>query len=572
MRIKISWSLQFLLGLCLLLSMHGTSLADGSDPDHMPPHSVRAEPPRFADLMFKFLLAEMARKNQLNDLAAEAYYELLVGLEDPRIAELAADTANQARREDLALKSAQIWYRLEPSSRKAQLIMLTMLVRIGNFEDARSIAIRFLSAEDLSDTQKIDYFLELTLRTPFKKQALGFLEQSLSGIKDSGHKSFSLGKAASAAGLFAQALDYFDNALATNGSWEAVAIEKAKALRELSAPGASNFLEKFIKDHPGASEARSIYAQDLIRNREYEKVIPHMVDLIQADPSNPSLKFTLGLVYLELGEFDEAESRIHMALGLGYEDKDAAYLNLGQIYQSREDYVLAARWYETVSPGGLFPEAQSRLAHLKLKTQGLENAIGDLDEKINRMPQYYVELVQIKAALLRESNELDRAFQQLEIGLQEKPDNPDFLYDSALLAEKLGDMASMETRLRRLIEIQPNNPYVYNALGYTLADVTDRFEEAKELIKIALDLAPDNFMILDSMGWVEYRLHNYDESLDLLRRAYSQRRDPEIAAHLGEVLWVIGRKDEAKSILQDAVGAHPDNDVLRNTVNRLLYD
>jgi tetratricopeptide (TPR) repeat protein len=572
MRITISWSLRFLFGLCLVVSMHGTSFADSSDPDYMPPHSVRAEPPRFADLMFKFLLAEMAIKNQLNDLAAEAYYELLLGLEDPRIAELAADTANKARREDLALKSAQIWYRLEPSSRKAQLIMLTMLVRMGSFEDARSIATRFLAAEDLSDNQKIDYFLELTLRTPFKKQALGFLEQSLFGIKDSGHKSFSLGKAASAAGLFAQAIDYFDNALATNGSWEEVAIEKAKALREIGVAGASNFLEKFIKEHPGASEARSIYAQDLIRNREYEKVIPYMVDLIQADPSNPSLKFTLGLVYLELGEFDEAEHRIHMALALGYEDKDAAYLNLGQISQSREDYVLAARWYETVSPGGLFPEAQSRLAHLKLKTDGLENAIGDLDEKINRMPQYYVEFVQIKAALFRESNELDRAFQQLEIGLKEKPDNPDFLYDSALLAEKLGDLPSMETRLRRLIEIQPNNPYVYNALGYTLADVTDRFEEAKELIKIALDLAPDNFMILDSMGWVEYRLHNYHESLDLLRRAYVQRRDPEIAAHLGEVLWVIGRKDEAKSILQDAVSSHPDNDVLKNTVNRLLYD
>jgi tetratricopeptide (TPR) repeat protein len=179
-------------------------------------------------------------------------------------------------------------------------------------------------------------------------------------------------------------------------------------------------------------------------------------------------------------------------------------------------------------------------------------------------------LVQAEAQLLREAKDYQESYDVLARALDKQPENADLLYDSALAAEKLNKLDVAEVNLRKLIKLKPDHAQAYNALGYTLADRTDRLKEAKDYIEKALKLAPDDPFILDSMGWVHYRLGNHKEGLDYLQRAYTQRPDPEIAAHLGEVLWVKGRSADAEKVWRDSAQEHPDNELLQQTMKRFL--
>jgi Flp pilus assembly protein TadD len=179
-------------------------------------------------------------------------------------------------------------------------------------------------------------------------------------------------------------------------------------------------------------------------------------------------------------------------------------------------------------------------------------------------------LVQAEAQLLREAKDYQESYVVLARALETQPDNVDLLYDSALAAEKLDKLDVTETNLRKLIQLKPDHAQAYNALGYTLADRTDRLKEAKEYIEKALKLSPEDPFILDSMGWVQFRMGNHKDGLDYLQRAYTQRPDPEIAAHLGEVLWVKGRPADAEKVWRDSAHDHPQNELLQETMKRFL--
>jgi len=184
-------------------------------------------------------------------------------------------------------------------------------------------------------------------------------------------------------------------------------------------------------------------------------------------------------------------------------------------------------------------------------------------------PEDQIEIIQTEAQLLRDARRYQEAFDVLSKGLEQLPATPELLYDRAMAAEKLGKFDVLERDLRKLIELQPNHAHAYNALGYTLADHTDRLAEAIELIRQAIKLAPEDPFILDSMGWALFKDRRLAEAEDFLRRAFASRPDPEIAAHLGEVLWVKGDRAEAGRIWQGALQAHPDNEVLKETLSRL---
>jgi tetratricopeptide (TPR) repeat protein len=223
-----------------------------------------------------------------------------------------------------------------------------------------------------------------------------------------------------------------------------------------------------------------------------------------------------------------------------------------------------------VSGGAQYVVAQARYALLLARQQQLDEARAHLQNLAPQNEAQRVQLVQAEAHLLREVRQYDESYQVLRDALDVQPDHPDLLYDIALAAEKLDRLDVVEASLRKLIAMKPDHAQAYNALGYTLADRTDRLTEAYEYIEQALRLAPDDPFILDSMGWVHYRLGNFQEGLGYLRRAYEQRRDPEIAAHLGEVLWAKGRRDEAESVWRESLRDNPESDELRRTMRRFL--
>ena len=185
--------------------------------------------------------------------------------------------------------------------------------------------------------------------------------------------------------------------------------------------------------------------------------------------------------------------------------------------------------------------------------------------------QQRVQIIIAEAQMLREATQNREAFDVLEKGLERLPNHPDLLYDYAMAAEKIDRMDLLESNLKKVIQLKPDHAHAYNALGYSLADRNERLVEARDLIERALKISPDDAMIVDSMGWVMYRLGDLARAAELLARAYALLPDAEIAAHLGEVLWKMGRNAEADRVWREALVRAPDNETLRNTIKRLKF-
>ena len=243
-------------------------------------------------------------------------------------------------------------------------------------------------------------------------------------------------------------------------------------------------------------------------------------------------------------------------------------LYLGQIAEDQKNYPDALRWYGEVTGGELYLRAQTRYAMVLNKQGQLDAARAHLHQVETGSNEGRVQLLLTEAQMLRDANRAREAFDMLESALKNMPDQPELLYDYAMLAEKLGQLDVLESNLTKLIRLQPEHAHAYNALGYSLADRNLRLPEAQELIEKALKLAPDDPFIVDSMGWVLYRRGMQQQALEYLRKAYSARPDPEIAAHLGEVLWIAGERREAEKVWREAASKTPDNEALNSTIKR----
>ena len=243
---------------------------------------------------------------------------------------------------------------------------------------------------------------------------------------------------------------------------------------------------------------------------------------------------------------------------------------LGQVAEERKQYDAAMKYYESVGGGEQYVAAQARYAFLL----GRQNKVAEARQYLQNVKTSNDEqralLVQAEAQLLRETKNYTESYDVLNKALEKQPNQPDLLYDSAMAAEKLDRLDVVEANLRKLITLKPDHAQAYNALGYTLADKTSRYPEAKQFIEKALTLSPDDPFILDSMGWVLYRMGNVKESLDYLNKAYTKRPDPEIAAHIGEVLWAQGHKQDAEKIWRDASKDSPENELLQTTMKKFL--
>ena len=554
-----------------ILAQSSTDGHDGRSPEgnseaNSPPSEFRT------DLMFKFLIAEFAKHNKLFDLSAETLLDILRSYEREDIAEMTANAANAARRLDIALEAAKVWFRLKPTSTKARFVYLTVVLRNNEFEAARPLINDYLNNRSGEIDKKLQYIADLVSNAQNRAEGYQFLLGVTDEVEDSYVKSILLGQSALKAGMAVEANVHADHALKINLRSEDAALLKAAALRQLDDSSSMAFLYEFLEAHPEAGSVRASVVGDLVREERYEDAIPHLKRLASDEENGANVHFTLALVLYELERFNESQDNVHRALSLGYEDKASAYFQLGLIDEQLNMMGSAANWFASVPRGTRFVEAQKRLAKIKFTLDGLKPTIDYLTKRSLDNPEYFVVFVELQGMIYREAGAMDDYFRVLDEGLAKRPKEPSLLYSSAMAAEQLGLIDVLELRLRRLIELEPDNAQAFNALGYTLADKTDRFGEAKALLVRALELSPDDPVFIDSMGWIEFKLKEYERSITLLRRAYSLERHPEIAAHLGEALWALGKEGEAKSVWTLARDEFPDNDVLIDTLYRYGVD
>ncbi len=522
------------------------------------------------DLMYKFLIAEIAGQRGDIEFASDTYLQLARITGDARVARRATEIALYAKRDDVALETARAWYEADPNSAPARRTLADLLIKSGDLRSAQPLLAEVLATSRDGPQPVLMQLYELCSKHP-DKQAVYKLVRDLtapySGLPES---YYVLAQSAYADGDSQRALRHAEQAMKLRPNWQQGALLKSLLLRERDRQQALGYMSEFLRAHPDAHELRLNYARALVAERQYAQAKQEFRLLLDANSKNASLAFTLGLLSAQIDDPVAADEQFKNALSLGYGDPSAVYFQLGQVNEKLERFDEAARWYRAVQDGDQFVAAQARYALLLARDDGVDEARIYLQSVEVAEDAQRVQLIQAEAHMLREVRDYEQSYQVLSSALVERPDHPALLYDVALAAEKVDRLDVAESRLLKLIELKPDSAQAYNALGYTLADRTERYDEAREYIVKALALEPDDPFILDSMGWVEYRLGNLEEGIRYLRRAYELQPDPEIAAHLGEVLWIKGVKDEARRIWIDTAEKHPDNETLQQAMRKYL--
>ena len=538
----------------------------------MPDLAARPELPNVEltrELLYEFLIAEVAGQRGNVTLAAQAYVDLAKRTRDPRVAERATEMALYARMPEAAIESAKVWADASPGSSRALATASSLLVRMNRLDEAEPYLQQVLAVQT---TNRGDGFLQLNgllANNPDKATNLRVVQRLAEPYQQLAQARFAIAQAAATAGQDELALKEVREAARLAPDWELAVLYEASLLQKTSATVAAERLATYLKAHPRSREVRVAYARMLVADKKYPEARGQFEQLLKEHPDNADVVFSVAVLSMQLEDWGAAESNLKRLLDLGYRDRNAVRFYLGQVSEEQKRWPDALKWYAEVTRGEQFMPAQVRSAQVLSKQGDLDGARKFLRNVNVANTDQRVQLIIAEAQLLRDANQPKEAFAVMERGLDALPDQPDLLYDYAMLAEKLERVDLLESSLRKLIKLRPDHAHAYNALGYSLADRNERLDEAKELIESALKLAPDDSFIIDSMGWVLYRQGKTEEALQLLQRAYAGRQDPEIAAHLGEVLWVLGRRSEAQKVWDEALSKAPSNDVLTKTVQRL---
>lgn len=546
-----------------------------SDAQATPPEpEIRSTLPKqelTEELLYEYLLAEIAGQRGNVGLSAQAYVDLAKRTRDPRIARRATEIALYARMNNAAIEAAKIWYEAQPDAERPLQALAGLLVAGGRYNEASPYLKKLLAN---STTGPASGFAQLgrTLSNAQDKHAALKLVQDLAADHPKLPQAhYAVAQAAASAGEERLAIDEARKARQLRPDWEAAVLFEAQLVQKSSVDQATALLAEYLHKYPSAREARLGYARALVAQKHFAEARAEFRKLMASSPENTDVGFAVALLSLQLKDYDAAEKYLRDLLDSPYRDKDGVRLYLGQVAEERKNLPEALRWYGEIGEGEQYIMAQTRYAQVLAKQGKLDAARAHLQQAAARNSQQRVQLVLAEAQLLRDANQPKAAFDLVGNALDRLPNNPDLLYDYAMLAEKIERVDILEASLRKLIEIRPEHAHAYNALGYSLADRNQRLPEARELIEKALQLAPDDSFIIDSMGWVLFRMGNVRDALGYLRRAFAGRPDPEIAAHLGEVLWALGQREEAERVLGDAARASPDNETLANTIKRLKH-
>ena len=521
-------------------------------------------------LLFRMMLAEVAMQRGQPHVAVPAYLELARETRDPRIAQRATEVAWNARMVSAALEAAGIWLQADPESTQARQIVATLLVNQSQLSDALPHLEKWLAADKANIGQAFLQLNALLARHQDKQavvKVMQALAQSYAGVPEA---RLAVAESAWNAADYDLSLAEARAALQLRPDWELASLFVAQVLQRRSNEEAARHLAEYLKRYPKARDARLNYARLLVSDRKYAEARKQFELLIGEDPQNAEVGMAVALLAIQANDFDAAETQLKRALELNYKDPDSARFYLGQVNEERKRFEEALKWYSSVTPGEQYINAQARFAGVLAKQGKLPDARKHLQEVSVQNSQQRVQLTQAEAQLLRDASQYQAAFELLGKALEQLPNFPDLLYDHAMAAEKVNRIDVLEGNLRKLIEIRPDHAHAYNALGYTLADRNQRLEEAYTLIETGLKLAPDDPFIMDSMGWVLHRMGRSKEGLEFLQRAFALRPDPEIAAHLGELLWAAGQQGQARKVWGDAAKEHPTNEVLQATIKRFI--
>jgi tetratricopeptide (TPR) repeat protein len=528
-----------------------------------------------ADVLYRILVGDLALQRGDPGLGARAYFEAAKEAQDPRLARRATEVALFARQRALALEAAKLWQSLDPGAERARQMVAT-LTQSGAGNELKA-ELEHVLADAAAGGTLGDAFLQINqaLSAQADKAAVFRLIVDLAKpYPNVPEASFAVALAGYNTGLAdmdttAVSLRAADRALVLKPGWERAALIKTDILAKGSPEGAISFLNGFLASVPESRAASVALAQLYVEQKRFAEARDVFQRLAAEDPEDRELQFAVAALSVQMRDLATAERLFQGLKKSGFGEPGVVSFYLAQIAEEDKRYDDAIARYAEVTEGDRGWTAKLRIAAMMAKKGELAAARRYLAALKADGANQRIERIQAEAQLLRDGGDNEGAYAVLTAGLVTNPEAADLLYDVAMVAEKLDRLDEAEKRLTQLIALKPDNAQALNALGYTLVDRTSRTAEGMKLIEQALALAPADPFILDSMGWAHYRMGNLEDSVKFLRRALADRSDPEIAAHLGEVLWAKGERARAQEVWQSQLKQTPDNAMLLETVRRL---
>ncbi|MGD9601994.1 MAG: tetratricopeptide repeat protein [Gammaproteobacteria bacterium] len=531
--------------------------------------SVPAAP---ADLdalpLYRVLVAEFAGQRDRLPVAVEQYAKVASATRDPVLTERATKIALYARDDVAALAAAERWVALEPGNLEARQIAAAMHVRAGHTEPAIA-HLQYVLANDRGPSgQKLKMIANLLGREEDKATALAVMQRLVDARTGDPDTLLVYAVLALRADKLEASRTAMEQLVAKADINPNIALAYVAALQKQGhTKEAARFLDRALARTPQEFGLRLLYARMLADDDQFERAREEFLRLNRQAPDSTDVLFALGLLNLQTDRVDEAAQNF-TAMSRSPERRDDAYFYLGQIAETRGRPAEALAAYREVSGGSSLFQAQVRTAVLLASDKRVDEARAVLARLRPETDEQRRQAVLVEAEILAEQKEYANAMAVFDKALNGTYDAT-LLYSRAMLAERMNRLDVLEADLREILKREPENSDALNALGYTLADRTARYEEAHALIRRALELTPDNFYVLDSMGWVLYRLGRLEEAVPYLQKARAQRNDPEVAAHLGEVLWALGRRDDAREVWDSALQTHPADHKILDAIKRL---
>ncbi len=522
-----------------------------------------------AEFIYKFLLAEIALQRNDPNAAGHLYLDLAKLTKNSFLAQNAAQLGSMVRNGRLALDAADVWSKLDPKSADAQKVLAEMYIASGNLAKARPIVKKILESEE-SKGDGFLYLNNILSRVENKTNALRFIVDIAKPYPNMVEAHFAVAHTAHMAGnetIRDRELKIVDS---LDPKWETSILFKGAILFQQDPNQAIDEYKKFINKNPKSNAVRLELAKALVQTEKYAEAKQHFEQLVNSPLASSDLSLTVALLALESGDDLVAEKYLKQALERKHPSPDQIYMYLARIYAQREDLANVLNWVEKISAGPMFVDSRIFAAQSIRAKNGISDAINYLDQFKSLDRQEKLKFLQLKTSFLYNDNQYQQAINLMLSEEEKYNDSAEFYFDFGLLYEKNRDFESMEKHLKKAISLKPDYAIAYNALGYSYADRNIKLDDAKKYIEIALSIDPQNHYILDSMGWVYFRLGNYDIAYEFITKAYTIQEDPEIAAHLGEVLWKQGKQNEAISIWQSSLEKFPENLILIETKNRLF--
>ncbi|HET8730032.1 MAG TPA: tetratricopeptide repeat protein [Moraxellaceae bacterium] len=513
------------------------------------------------------LTAEFAALRQHPDIALDNYVAAARDTRDPGVV-ARATTIAQILNQPQSLEMAQLWTEVAPKAPEGWFLLALNALRQRQFETAIPAIDRLLDIQPEADLEQLFIAAQPSAQAD-RDELASRLDDLARTHPDNANLLFGQALVRAQSGKPAEALAIVSRAHDLRPDSLPVTLLQAKMLTELSrSREAANLLRRALPRHPDSPTLHLNLARALIRAGDLTGAEDEFRTMLQRQPDDANLHLSLALVAFDNHHDDVAEHELeHLQGDDSFGDEASYYLGLLAVRQNRSDDALRA--FENVQPGAQYLPALAEISRLLSARGETTEARQRLAQARAQTPELATSLYQLEAELMSENGDAAGAYDLLTTALTELPGNPQLLLSRAMTAEQLNRLDAFESDVREVLKHDPDNASALNALGYTLADRTDRLDEAEKLIRRAHDLKPDDPAIIDSLGWVKYRRGDRKGALVELRKAYALFPDDEVAAHLGEVLWMLGQHDEARRIWTEALRQHPRSQHIPRTRARL---